>query len=150
MPFSWPGAPESVPTGLISVMPQPWTTCSPCRSPNASIIARGGAAPPTVIIRSAERSHFPGFASRAWRIPIQIVGTPAVTVTCCSASPSSSVSGSMCGPGKTCLTPVIVDENGKHHAFAWNIGTTGSETSPAWMPRHAFTVSACRAIARCE
>ena len=112
-------------------MPQPWTMWSPWRSPKASIIARGGAAPPTVMNRIDERSHLPGFASSVCRIPIQIVGTPAVTVTFCSAKPSSRLSGSMCGPGKTCLTPVIVQENGKHHAFAWNIGTTGRHTSSA-------------------
>ena len=116
-------------------MPQPWTMCRPCRSPNASIIARGGAAPPTVMNRIEERSHLPGFASSACRIPIQIVGTPAETVILCSTNPSSRVSGSMCGPGKACLTPFSVEENGKHHAFAWNIGTTGRHTSSAWMPR---------------
>ena len=56
----------------------------------------------------------------------------------------------MCGPGKTCLTPVIVHENGKHHAFAWNIGTTGRHTSSAYIPRQPITVSAWIAIARCE
>ena len=124
--------------------------CRPWRSPNASIIARGGAAPPTVMMRIDDRSQPPGFASSACRIPIQIVGTPAVTVTFCSARPSSSVAGSMCGPGKTCLTPDIVLENGKHQAFAWNIGTTGRLTSSALVPRQALTVSAWIAIARCE
>ena len=51
-PCSWPGAPEIVPIGHISVMPQPCVTCSPWRSWKASIIARGGAAPPTVIVGS--------------------------------------------------------------------------------------------------
>ena len=83
-------------------------------------------------------------------MPIQIVGTPAVTVTFCSASASRRLAGSMCGPGKTCLTPVIVHENGKHHAFAWNIGTTGRHTSSAYIPRQPITVSAWIAIARCE
>ena len=131
-------------------MPQPWTMCSPCRSENASIIARGGAEPPTVMILIDDRSQPCGFASSACRMPIQIVGTPAVIVTFCSARPSSSVTGSMCGPGKTCLAPDIVLENGKHHAFAWNIGTTGRLTSSALAPRQALIVSAWIAIARCE
>ena len=54
------------------------------------------------------------------------------------------------GAGKTCLTPVSVHENGKHHAFAWNIGTTGRQTSSAYIPRHPITVRAWIAIARCE
>ena len=54
---------------------------------------RGGAAPPTVIERIAERSQPSGFASSACRIPIQIVGTPAVTVTSCSAKASSRLVG---------------------------------------------------------
>ena len=64
-----PGAPEIVPTGLISVIPQPWTMCRPCRSPNASIIARGGAAPPTVMNLIDERSQLPGFASSSLQDP---------------------------------------------------------------------------------
>ena len=67
-----------MPIGHISVIPQPWVTCRPCRSPNASIRARGGAAPPTVIVRSEDRSQRVGSASSACRIPTQIVGTPAV------------------------------------------------------------------------
>ncbi len=131
-------------------MPQPWTMCRPWRSWNASIIARGGAAPPTVIIRIVETSYAPGFASSVWRIPIQIVGTPAVTVTFSCWKSSSRLTGSRWGPGKTCLTPVIVQENGKHHAFAWNIGTTGRQTSSALNPRQPITVRAWIAIARCE
>ena len=44
-----------------------------------------------------------GFASRACRIPIQIVGTPAVTVTSSCTNASSRLGGSRCGPGKTCF-----------------------------------------------
>ena len=35
-----------------------------------------------------ERSQPPGLASSAWRIPIQIVGTPAETVTCSDSNAS--------------------------------------------------------------
>ena len=41
------------------------------------------------------------------RIPIQIVGTPAVIVTPCTSKSSSSVSGSRNGPGKTIFAPTI-------------------------------------------
>ena len=44
---------ETVPSGVISVMPQAWTMCSPCRCSNASIIERGAAEPPTTIALSA-------------------------------------------------------------------------------------------------
>jgi hypothetical protein len=122
----------------------------PWRSENASIIARGGAEPPTVIVLIRERSQRPGFASRAWRIPIQIVGTPALTVTSCSTNASRRLSGSRCGPGNTCFAPPRVQENGKHHAFAWNIGTTGRTVSPSFTPSSAIAVSAWIAIARWE
>ena len=46
-----------------------------------AIIARGTAEPPTSIAFMCERSHVPGFASSSWRMPIQIVGTPAAHVT---------------------------------------------------------------------
>ena len=85
--------------GHISVIPQPCVMWRPCRSPNASIMARGGAAPPTVIVRMDERSQPPGFASSACRMPFQIVGTPALTVTRSLSKASSSDAGSRCGPG---------------------------------------------------
>ena len=44
------------PTGLISVMPQPWTIRRPYRSPNRSSITRGAAEPPELPIRSEDRS----------------------------------------------------------------------------------------------
>ena len=74
----------------------------PWRFSKPSIIACGAAAPPTIIDRSRDRSHLSGSASSSCRIPIQIVGTPAVTVTFCSTKASSSDGGSRCGPGKTC------------------------------------------------
>ena len=58
--------------------------------------------------RMLDVSYTPGLASSVWRIPIQIVGTPAVTVTFCSWKSSSKLTGSRWGPGNTCLTPVIV------------------------------------------
>ncbi len=102
-PSSCPGPPDIVPIGHISVMPQPWTIWRPWRSPNASSIARGGAAPPTVIDRIVERSQRSGAASSAWRMPIQIVGTPALSVTLSCSNASRRLSGSRWGPGKHLL-----------------------------------------------
>ena len=53
-------------------------------------------------------------------------------------------------PGYTCFAPASVEENGKHHAFAWNIGTTGRITSAAVSWRDACTVRAWIASERCE
>ena len=83
-------------------------------------------------------------------MPIQIVGTPAVTVTRSCSKSSSRLTGSRCGPGSTCLAPIIVQVNGKHHALAWNIGTTGRHVSAVVMPSRPPAVSAWIAIARCE
>jgi hypothetical protein len=42
--------------------------------------------------------------------------------------------------------------NGRPHAFAWNIGTTGSTVSVSWMPSVPDWVDASEwtPIARCE
>src|SRR5947209_3734983 len=45
----------AVPSGLISVMPQPWMTAMPCRFSNASIRAGGTAEPPDRAHRVARR-----------------------------------------------------------------------------------------------
>ena len=125
---------------------------SPCRFSNASIIACGAAEPPTTMRRTDDVSYLPGFASSSWRIPIQIVGTPAVIVTCSCWNASSRLSPSRNGPGKTCLAPTKVQVNGKPHALAWNIGTTGSTVSSSVTARTPATADAseCTAMARCE
>ena len=48
------------------------------------------------------------------------------------------------------MTPARIDEKGKHQAFAWNIGTTGRQTSSQLSPSRVFAVSAWIAIARWE
>ena len=88
-------------------MPQPCTTVFPCRCLKPAIIARGAADPPTSIEWSFEMSHRSGSLSSIPRIPIQIVGTPAVIVTLCCSKSSSSDSGSRKGPGKTSFAPTI-------------------------------------------
>ncbi len=141
-----------MPSGAISVMPQACVTCSPWRRSKPSIIDRGAAEPPTIIARSFERSYFSGSASSVWRMPIQIVGTPAVIVTFSCTNASSRLGGSRCGPGKTCVAPTSVHVNGKPQAFAWNIGTTGRITSVSATPSVPDCVEASEwiAIARCE
>ena len=122
----------------------------PWRSENASIIARGGAAPPTVMNRIAEMSYAPGFASSAWRIPIQIVGTPAVIVTFSCWKPVEQAHRIQVRPGEDLLdarhrggereAPRVRVEH-RHDREADVVGV---------MPRDAITVSAWIAIARCE
>src|SRR3990170_4342340 len=118
--------------------------------PRHEPVRRGGAAPPTVIVRIDDRSQPPGFASSACRMPSQIVGTPAATVTCSVSNASRRLTASRCGPGNTCLAPTIVQLKGKHQALAWNIGTTGSTTSAVVRPTPGAIVSAWSAIARGE
>ena len=86
-------------------MPQPWTTVLPCRCRKPAIIARGAAEPPTSIECRLDRSQRSGSLSSMPRMPIQIVGTPAVIVTPCCSKSSSSDSGSRKGPGKTSFAP---------------------------------------------
>ena len=92
-------------TGDVSVIPQPWTTVIPCRCLKPAIIARGAAEPPTSMPFIRDRSHLPGSASSMARMPIQIVGTPAVHVTFSWTKSSSRLCGSRCGPGKTRFAP---------------------------------------------
>ena len=57
VPGSTPaGGSASPPTGLISVMPQPWMMRRPYRSWNRSSRIRGAAEPPELPIRSEDRS----------------------------------------------------------------------------------------------
>ena len=117
-------------------MPQPWMMWRPCRSPNASIIARGGAAPPTVIVRGSSRG-------RAARVRVERLedAHPDRRHAGRDRDPlalevlEQADSGRGAGPGRPAWRPLIVHENGKHQAFAWNIGTTGRQTSSACIPR---------------
>ena len=120
---------ESDPTGPVSVIPQPWTSSRPYRSSKVWIIDFGTAEPPPVISRSEEMSRS-GCCSRYCRSPIHTVGTPSVTVTRSVSMRSTSVSASAenC-PAYTWFAPTIAAAQGWPHAFAWNIGTTGSTVS---------------------
>ncbi len=53
---AWRGGVASAHSGLVSVMPQPWTSSTPSSSRNRSMSWRGTAAPPAVIMRRDDRS----------------------------------------------------------------------------------------------
>ncbi len=74
-----------VPTGLISVIPQPCATTTPYLSRSVFTIARGTAAPPMTTSLSGARS--PPTLSRWPSSIVQTVGTAAEVVT-----PSSLIS----------------------------------------------------------
>jgi len=72
------------------------------------LMEEGGAEPPTIIRRPGWRGYLPaGAVSSVSRMPIQIVGTPAATVTRSPLSSSSRLGGSRNGPGSTSLVPHI-------------------------------------------
>ena len=63
------------------------------------------------------------------RTPIQIVGTPAATVTRSDAMRSATAPGERSGPGMTNEAPAATAAWARPHALAWNIGTTGRTRS---------------------
>ena len=86
-------------------------------------------------------------------MPSQMVGTPPVRVTRSRCEQIDELAGSRCGPGSTILAPTIAAANGRPHALAWNIGTTGSTASASQMPMHVGLRrgrSVCSTSERCE
>ena len=94
----------AVPSGVISVMPQAWMVRMPWRS-KPRIIASLAAEPPTAVRNAGSRDQRSGSASSAWRIPFQMVGTPAASVTRSASQRSSRLTGSRWGPGSTMRAP---------------------------------------------
>src|SRR5680860_1072115 len=84
----------------------------------ARIILSGAAAPPTIIRIPGCKFQRSGSFSIALRMPNQMVGTPAVTLTFSFSKRSSRLSGSRCGPGWTTLEPKNVAVKGMPQAFA--------------------------------
>ena len=68
-------------------------------------------------------------------MPIQIVGTPALSVTRSDSIMDSSPAGLRSGPGMASDAPARNAVYGSPHAIAWNIGTTGMSTSRSVRPR---------------
>ena len=90
---------------VVSVMPQPWRTSTSYTSLNLAISALGMAEPPTPVRRMVlKRSPC---CSTCWIRPIQIVGTPALTVTRSVSISSYRLAASRRGPGSTSLAPPI-------------------------------------------
>jgi hypothetical protein len=84
--------------------------------------------------------------------PIQIVGTPAASVTFSPSISSAIAFGCRFGPGMTSDAPAITAAWQRPQALAWNIGTTGITTSRSHTPAASVTIAAseCRTVERCE
>ena len=108
----------------------------------ASERAFGTADPPHGMARSDEMSR----PSSSGSTPIQMVGTPAATVTCSVSISSASAGGVMRGPGSTSFAPLATPACASPHALAWNMGTTGITASRSWMPIESAcsTARVCR------
>ena len=135
---------HAVPSGLISVMPQAWSTWTPYFCSNSLIIA-GGQADPPITVRFIDE-NLSLFASVCASRPCHTVGTPAEHVTCSASNSSYSDLPSRCGPGNTILQPTIAPTYGRPHALTWNIGTTGRMTSRA----ETFSASGRAAASVCS
>ena len=83
--------------------------------------------------------------------PIQIVGTPAASVTRSDSISSAIAGGVMCGPGNTSSAPAITAACARPQALAWNIGTTGRTTSRSQTPSVSASIAPmeCRTLERC-
>src|SRR5680860_990414 len=104
---------QTEPIGLVSVIPQACRIGKPVFSRKPSDRDFGTAEPPQGIARRLDTS----WPSRAPSTPIQMVGTPAATVTLCLAMSSTSGSGVMLGPGNTNEEPANTPEKGSPQAL---------------------------------
>mmetsp|Transcript_39868 Transcript_39868/g.85371 ORF Transcript_39868/g.85371 Transcript_39868/m.85371 type:complete len:260 (-) Transcript_39868:707-1486(-) len=123
--------------GFVSVIPHPWTICTPNLSAYHFIIALAGAEPPQVRVLSASCAFtlsMPLFSMMPCT-PCQTVGTPLLNVTFQSMKQSNRESGSMYFPLKIMRVPSMVVTKGTPQARTWNIGTTGRTTSAPERPR---------------
>ena len=125
---------DRVPSGLVSVIPQPCTISTPYLSQYQRISDTGGAEPPQVSRDNLLRSNLPLPASSTCLMPCQIVGTPAEMVTSSSHMSCNNRSGDMKRCGITCLQPSIDAANGRPQPMAWNIGTMPHRESSAVRP----------------
>lgn len=88
--------------GEVSVMPQAWNTGRPILARKPSLSTGGTAEPPQGIARSDDMSR----PSISPNTPIQMVGTPAATVTRSSSIKVMRAPGDRSGPGMTSVAPV--------------------------------------------
>ena len=81
---------------------------------------------------------------------IQIVGTPAATVTFSSTIRLAIDGPERSGPGITSVAPVATAACASPQALAWNIGTTGRITSDSRAPRLSTVIApmVCRNVER--
>mmetsp|Transcript_75504 Transcript_75504/g.209789 ORF Transcript_75504/g.209789 Transcript_75504/m.209789 type:complete len:206 (-) Transcript_75504:738-1355(-) len=117
----------TLPSGFVSVMPQPCRNSTLRFSPYQRIISGGGAEPPQVsrrnrcFCRTASKPIF----SMAPRTPCHTVGTPVLSSTCQSSIRFKRDSGSMNRPVKTMRVPSMRPMKGTPQLNTWNIGTKG-------------------------
>ena len=93
---------QTAASGLVSVIPQACSIGSPVASRKPSESAFGTAEPPQGIARRAETS----LPSNSGKTPIQIVGTPAATVTFSVSMMSAREGALRSAPGITMVAPV--------------------------------------------
>ncbi|CAB4661053.1 unannotated protein [freshwater metagenome] len=72
---------------------------------------------------------------------IQIVGTPAATVTFSSTMRLAIAGPDKSGPGIIKSAPVATPACARPHEFAWNIGTTGNKMSDSHTPTESATIA---------
>src|SRR5215831_7257712 len=129
-------------------MPQDCKIVTPSSFSYASMRVRGTLEPPQGTIRSELRS--PPLARTCWSRAFQIVGTAPATVGRSASISFTSGSGCRYLSGITRLAPAITAAYGRPHAFAWNIGTTGSTRSCSDMANTdpELTAIECKCIER--
>ena len=132
--------------GLVSVMPQACKMGRPVCSRYPSLNALGTAEPPHGIARNAEVS----LPFNSGNTAIQIVGTPAATVTFSSTIKLAIALPERSGPGITKLAPDATAACARPHALAWNIGTTGKMMSLSRAPSESAVIApnVCKYVER--
>ena len=108
----------------------------------------GTAEPPHTMARSDETSR----PLSSGRTPIQMVGTPAASVTFWLSISPATAGPVRSGPGNTMLEPAMAAAWHSPQALAWNMGTTGRITSASDTPSVSVSIAPieCRTVERWE
>ena len=132
--------------GLVSVMPHACNMGNPVCSRYPSLNAFGTAEPPQGMARNDEVSR----PFNSGSTPIQIVGTPAATVTFSSTMSCAMALPERSGPGMMSDAPDATAACARPHALAWNIGTTGKMMSLSRAPKLSTVIApkVCRYVLR--